>query len=157
MTIALPLLTTDAAACCTPVTGGVLTAEEAERIAHTFKALGDPTRVRLLSLIAASEGGEACICDLTEPVGLSQPTVLRRPAPLAMALQLQGGLDSRRARGAPRAASWSQPTCSSACSRVLVVVYCSGTALPGNTIAVAPQAASVASWKPQTINLRLPG
>jgi len=94
MTIALPLLTTDAAACCTPVTGGVLTAKEAERIAHTFKALGDPTRVRLLSLIAASEGGEACICDLTEPVGLSQPTVSHHMKQL-----VDAGLAVREQRG----------------------------------------------------------
>ncbi len=94
MTIALPLLTTDAAACCTPVTGGVLTAEDAERIAHTFKALGDPTRVRLLSLIAASEGGEACICDLTEPVGLSQPTVSHHMKQL-----VDAGLAVREQRG----------------------------------------------------------
>jgi ArsR family transcriptional regulator len=94
MTIALPLLTADAAACCTPVTGGVLTAEEAERIAHTFKALGDPTRVRLLSLIAASEGGEACICDLTEPVGLSQPTVSHHMKQL-----VDAGLAVREQRG----------------------------------------------------------
>jgi len=94
MTIALPLLTTDAAACCTPVTGGVLTAEEAERIAHTFKALGDPTRVRLLSLIAASEGGEACICDLIEPVGLSQPTVSHHMKQL-----VDAGLAVREQRG----------------------------------------------------------
>lgn len=94
MTIALPLLTTDAAACCTPVTGGVLTAEEAERIARTFKALGDPTRVRLLSLIAASEGGEACICDLTDPVGLSQPTVSHHMKQL-----VDAGLAVREQRG----------------------------------------------------------
>lgn len=91
----LPLLTTsDAAACCTPVTGGVLSASEAERIAHTFKALGDPTRVRLLSLIAASDGGEACICDLTEPVGLSQPTVSHH-----MKLLVDAGLAEREQRG----------------------------------------------------------
>lgn len=94
MTIALPLLTTDAAACCTPVTGGVLTVEEAERIARTFKALGDPTRVRLLSLIAASQSGEACICDLTEPVGLSQPTVSHHMKQL-----VDAGLAVREQRG----------------------------------------------------------
>ncbi|MCS5732464.1 ArsR/SmtB family transcription factor [Herbiconiux daphne] len=94
MMIALPLLTTDAAACCSPVTGGVLTSDEAERIAHTFKALGDPTRVRLLSLIAASQGGEACICDLTEPVGLSQPTVSHH-----MKLLVDAGLAMREQRG----------------------------------------------------------
>jgi ArsR family transcriptional regulator len=61
--------------CCSPVTGGVLDVAAAERMARVFRALGDPTRVRLLSLIAAHQGGEACVCDLTEPVGLSQPTV----------------------------------------------------------------------------------
>ncbi|WP_110207222.1 ArsR/SmtB family transcription factor [Nocardioides daejeonensis] len=70
----LPLVDV-AAACCSPVTGGVLAAEDAERLARMFKALGDPTRVRLLSLIAAQPEREACICDLVEPVGLSQPTV----------------------------------------------------------------------------------
>ncbi len=80
--------------CCSPVIGGVLTADEAERIAHTFKALGDPTRVRLLSLIAASGNGEACICDLTEPVGLSQPTVSHH-----MKLLVDAGLATREQRG----------------------------------------------------------
>ncbi|KIP89886.1 ArsR family transcriptional regulator [Microbacterium sp. MEJ108Y] len=72
----------------------MLTADEAERIAHTFKALGDPTRVRLLSLIAASDGGEACICDLTDPVGLSQPTVSHH-----MKLLVDAGLATREQRG----------------------------------------------------------
>lgn len=47
----------------------------AEDLARKFKALGDPTRLKLLSLIAAAPEGEACICDLVEPVNLSQPTV----------------------------------------------------------------------------------
>ncbi|AYG05320.1 ArsR/SmtB family transcription factor [Gryllotalpicola protaetiae] len=94
MTTTLPPLTTDAASCCSPVTGGVLDVEEAERIAKTFKALGDPTRVRLLSLIAASDGGEACICDLTDPVGLSQPTVSHH-----MKLLADAGLVTREQRG----------------------------------------------------------
>ena len=94
MPTTLPLLPTDAAACCSPVTGGVLTPDEAERIARTFKALGDPTRVRLLSLIAASGDGEACICDLTEPVGLSQPTVSHH-----MKLLTEAGLVEREQRG----------------------------------------------------------
>lgn len=94
MPTTLPLLPTDAAACCSPVTGGVLTPDEAERIARTFKALGDPTRVRLLSLIAASGDGEACICDLTEPVGLSQPTVSHH-----MKLLVDAGLATREQRG----------------------------------------------------------
>jgi len=71
-----------------------LTAEEAERAARVFKALGDPTRVRLLSLIAAGDGGEACICDLTEPVGLSQGTVSHH-----MKLLTDAGLVTREQRG----------------------------------------------------------
>ena len=70
---ALPLTPVDA--CCTPVTRDVLSAEDAASMAAAFKALGDPTRLRLLSIVASSEGDEACVCDLTEPVGLSQPTV----------------------------------------------------------------------------------
>ncbi|MFP5282503.1 MAG: ArsR/SmtB family transcription factor [Actinomycetes bacterium] len=82
------------AACCSPLTGGALDGEAAEALARMFKALGDPARVRLLSLIAASEGGEACICDLTEPVGLSQPTVSHH-----MRLLAEAGLVSREQRG----------------------------------------------------------
>jgi ArsR family transcriptional regulator len=77
-TTALPRLDAPAelaGACCAPVTGGVLELSDAERLARVFKALGDPTRVRLLSMIAAQPDREACICDLIEPVGLSQPTV----------------------------------------------------------------------------------
>jgi ArsR family transcriptional regulator len=94
MTIALPLLGQNAGDCCATVTGGVLDPGQAERIAHVFKALGDPTRVRLLSLIAASEGGEACICDLTAPVGLSQPTVSHHMSKL-----VEAGLATREQRG----------------------------------------------------------
>jgi ArsR family transcriptional regulator len=63
------------AACCTPATAPAIDEEDAARLARTLKALADPARLRLLSLIAAHEGGEACVCDLIEPVGLSQPTV----------------------------------------------------------------------------------
>jgi ArsR family transcriptional regulator, arsenate/arsenite/antimonite-responsive transcriptional repressor len=64
-----------AAACCTPLVREPLSAAEAEQLAGTMKALADPTRLRLLSIVAASEDAEACVCDLIEPVGLSQPTV----------------------------------------------------------------------------------
>jgi len=95
MTRTLPLLAAETgSACCSPVTGGVLGAEEAAQIARTFKALGDPTRIRLLSLIAASDGGEACICDLTDPVGLSQPTVSHHMRQL-----VDAGLAVREQRG----------------------------------------------------------
>lgn len=66
---------TDGAICCSPLTAEPLGASDAEDMARTFKALSDPTRLRLISIVAASEGQEACVCDLTEPVGLSQPTV----------------------------------------------------------------------------------
>lgn len=90
----LPVVDAPSAACCSTVTGGVLDAEEAQRLARTFKALGDPTRVRLLSLIAAQPEREACICDLTEPVGLSQPTVSHHMKQL-----VDAGLVVREQRG----------------------------------------------------------
>ena len=90
----LPLIDADLASCCSPLTGGALDEEAAERVARLFRALGDRHRVRLLSLIAAAEGGEACICDLTEPVGLAQPTVSHH-----MKLLVDAGLVSRDQRG----------------------------------------------------------
>ena len=81
-------------ACCSPVTGGVLTPAAAQQLAHIFKALADPTRVRLLSLIAAHRDAEACVCDLTEPVGLSQPTVSHHLKQL-----VDAGLIGREQRG----------------------------------------------------------
>jgi ArsR family transcriptional regulator, arsenate/arsenite/antimonite-responsive transcriptional repressor len=51
--------------CCTPMLREPLSIEEAERLAQLFKALGDPIRLRLLSMIASHEGGEACVCELT--------------------------------------------------------------------------------------------
>lgn len=68
--------------------------EDAQRLARMFKALGDPTRVRLLSMIAAHAGAEACVCDLTEPVGLSQPTVSHHMKQL-----VEAGLVTREQRG----------------------------------------------------------
>jgi ArsR family transcriptional regulator len=94
MPTVLPILTNEVDVCCSPVVGSVLDVAEATRLATMFKALGDPTRVRLLSLIAAHEGGEACICDLTEPVGLSQGTVSHH-----MRLLGEAGLVSREQRG----------------------------------------------------------
>jgi ArsR family transcriptional regulator len=93
-TAVLPLLDSDLALCCAPVTGGALSDLAAERLAHLFKALSDPSRVKLISLIAASEDGEACACDLTGPVGLSQPTVSHH-----MRILLDAGLVTREQRG----------------------------------------------------------
>jgi ArsR family transcriptional regulator len=52
--------------CCAPLAREPLTAEQAVDLARVFKAMGDPVRLRLLSLIASHEGGEACVCDLSE-------------------------------------------------------------------------------------------
>ncbi|MBW1596328.1 helix-turn-helix transcriptional regulator [Streptomyces sp. JJ38] len=64
----------DVVPCCPPLSERPLTAEEAEATAAMFKALGDPVRLRLFSLIASHEGGEACVCDISD-VGVSQPTI----------------------------------------------------------------------------------
>jgi ArsR family transcriptional regulator, arsenate/arsenite/antimonite-responsive transcriptional repressor len=61
--------------CCSPLVGRVMTVAEAEALAGVLKAVAEPTRLRLVSLVAAHVDAEACVCDLTEPVGLSQPTV----------------------------------------------------------------------------------
>lgn len=70
----LPVLEPEIAPCCPPLNERPLTAEEAERTAVMFKALGDPVRLRLFSSVASHEGGEACVCDISD-VGVSQPTV----------------------------------------------------------------------------------
>lgn len=81
-------------ACCSPVTGGVLDEAEAAELAALFKVLADPARLRLLSLVAAAEAGEACACDLVEPVGKSQPTVSHH-----LSLLVDAGLLEREKRG----------------------------------------------------------
>ena len=79
--IELPLaVTTTSAACCigdacAPITREPVTEAGAADLATVLKALADPVRLRLVSMIAAHDGGEACVCDLTEPLGLTQPTV----------------------------------------------------------------------------------
>ena len=62
--------------CCpASVVGAPLDPRDAERLAALLKVVADPARLRLISFIASRPGGEACVCDLTAPVGLSQPTV----------------------------------------------------------------------------------
>jgi ArsR family transcriptional regulator len=61
--------------CCPPVLHATLSQSDAADLASTLKALADPTRLRILSLIAAQPEAEACVCHLTEPIGLSQPTM----------------------------------------------------------------------------------
>jgi len=70
----LPLLE-DLAACCVPLGSALLPVEGAVPLATAFAALGDPVRLRLVSLLMTAPGGAVCACDLVEPVGRSQPTV----------------------------------------------------------------------------------
>src|SRR5215469_3763691 len=70
----LPLLADE---CCSPLLREPLTASQAADLAFILKALADPTRLRLVSMVAARAGGEACVCDLTDPLGLTQPTISR--------------------------------------------------------------------------------
>jgi ArsR family transcriptional regulator, arsenate/arsenite/antimonite-responsive transcriptional repressor len=61
-------------ACCAPLAAPALSDEEAEATATLFRALGDPARVRILNTLATT-GGDVCGCDLTDGLGLAQPTV----------------------------------------------------------------------------------
>jgi len=72
---ALTLTPVQTVACCSPLVSAPLTQETSERIAPLLKAIADPVRLRLLSLVAAHEGGEACVCDLNDAFDLSQPTI----------------------------------------------------------------------------------
>lgn len=65
----------DVTACCAPLTREAMTSEHAEDLARSLRVIADPARLRLISIVAASESQEACVCDLIEPIGLSQPTV----------------------------------------------------------------------------------
>lgn len=80
--------------CCQPVTAAVLAEAEAEELAAMFKALADPARLRLLSMVASAPDGEVCACDLVEPSGRSQPTVSHH-----MSLLVDAGLLTREKRG----------------------------------------------------------
>jgi ArsR family transcriptional regulator len=65
----------DTVACCPPLTAQPLSQAQADQVAPLFKALADPVRLRLMSLVASHTGGEACVCDLNDAFDLSQPTI----------------------------------------------------------------------------------
>lgn len=65
----------DEGRCCVPSGAPAMSAQRAEELSRQFKAIADPNRLRLVSLISASAENEACVCDLTEPLNLGQPTV----------------------------------------------------------------------------------
>ena len=71
----IELTPVETVACCAPLTQEPLSAEAADRIAPLLKALADPVRLRLLSLVASHQDGEACVCDLNDAFDLSQPTI----------------------------------------------------------------------------------
>ncbi len=71
----LTLTPVETIACCSPLTRDPLSADDAVRISPLLKALADPVRLRLLSLVASHAEGEACVCDLQEAFELSQPTI----------------------------------------------------------------------------------
>lgn len=80
--------------CCPPVLQARLEQTDAEQLAVAFKAIADPARLRLLSLIAAQPSGEACVCHLTKPLGLGQPTVSHH-----LKVMHEAGLLDREKRG----------------------------------------------------------
>jgi ArsR family transcriptional regulator, arsenate/arsenite/antimonite-responsive transcriptional repressor len=90
----MKLIQTIDAECCPQVLAAPLDEDAAERLAGALRVLADPTRLRLLSLIGAHPDGEACVCDLTSPIGLSQPTVSHH-----LKVLTEAGLVGREQRG----------------------------------------------------------
>ena len=88
------LATTLAGLCCTPLLREPIGADQAADLARLLKALADPTRLRLVSMVAAHKGGEACVCDLTVPLGLTQPTISHH-----LKILVDAGIFAREKRG----------------------------------------------------------
>jgi ArsR family transcriptional regulator len=89
-----PVAEPEDAVCCAPSGRAALGADEAQQRALVFRALADPNRLRLLSIVKAGESGEACVCDLTEPLDLGQPTVSHH-----LKVLVEAGLLHREKRG----------------------------------------------------------
>ena len=90
----LELTPVEAVACCSPVTREPLSAEAAERIVPLVKAIADPVRLRLVSLVASHAAGEACVCDLNDAFDLPQPTISHH-----LKLLHEAGILDREKRG----------------------------------------------------------
>ncbi|GGI46576.1 ArsR family transcriptional regulator [Agromyces flavus] len=90
----LPMAEPESTVCCAPLTRETIEPEQADLLARKLKALADPTRLRLVSMVAASDGEEACVCDLIDPVGLSQPTVSHH-----LKILMEAGFLTRSKRG----------------------------------------------------------
>jgi ArsR family transcriptional regulator len=106
----------DVTALCAPLTRAVLSDDNAEKLASAVRALADPARLRILSMVAAHESAEACVCDLTEPLDLGQPTVSHH-----LRILVEAGYLTRSKRG-----TWSYyalvPGALDAVARLLVTV-----------------------------------
>jgi ArsR family transcriptional regulator len=88
------LVSTEPVECCAPLAAPTLSDAEAQATAELFKALGDPARVRILNTLATAGGEPVCVCNMIEPLGLSQPTVSQHMKKL-----LDAGLVEREQRG----------------------------------------------------------
>jgi ArsR family transcriptional regulator len=86
-----PLLAAD---CCAPLLREPLSERQADDLARILKALADPTRLRLVSMVAAHASREACVCELTDPLGLTQPTISHH-----LKILVDAGIFSRDKRG----------------------------------------------------------
>ena len=98
-TTALPVLTRpeilqDDDEYCPSLVSEPLSAAQAADLAHVLKALADPTRLRLVSMVAAHQNGEACVCELTDPLGLTQPTISHH-----LKILVDAGIFTRTQRG----------------------------------------------------------
>jgi ArsR family transcriptional regulator, arsenate/arsenite/antimonite-responsive transcriptional repressor len=87
---ALPL----AGECCAPLLREPISAQHAAGLARTLKALADPVRLQMVSMVAAHEDGEACVCELTELLGLTQPTISHH-----LKILVDAGIFTRDKRG----------------------------------------------------------
>ena len=90
----LTLTPVETVACCSPLLAEPLSTEQAERMVPLLKALAEPVRLRLLSLVASHADGEACVCDLNDAFDLSQPTISHH-----MKVLHEAGLVDRDKRG----------------------------------------------------------
>ena len=91
----IPVPAAEETPCCVPAHGQEsLAATDAEALAARFKALADPNRLRILSIVSSSPEAETCVCDLSEPLGLGQPTVSHH-----LKIMVEAGLLNREKRG----------------------------------------------------------
>jgi ArsR family transcriptional regulator len=92
--LARPESPPEAVGCCTSLVDDPLSASQAADLAQVLKALADPTRLRLVSMVAAHQNGEACVCELTDPLGLTQPTISHH-----LKILVDAGILTRSQRG----------------------------------------------------------